>query len=315
MFEPAVPGTRNDPGMDNGLISAMLPPLAGEWPPNLACVGFACGNIVWRWELKMTIRSNMLAGAAAACCLAMGFAGAATAQTMQIIFPSGSCIAPPATTGALQIINFDCSSYFGGIVTGQARVQQGINLITGTPVTNFTVTNFIAQTNGLTTSATGEIKFKVPQSVGASGVIFINMALTGQFYFGPGSLIDQPNGFEVVANATSHPFGDVDTIYADSGFVSIAKTGPNPLPFTVAKTGFIGVDDPNYLYISFGFSSSASHAVTGIRMPGSFHMAIGADEASAVFLPIPEPESWALMVAGFGAVGLMVRRRRLALSA
>lgn len=307
--------------MDNGLISAMLPPLAGEWPPNLACVGFACGDIVWRWELKMTIRSKMLAGAAAACCLAMGFAGGATAQSMEIIFPPGGvgCNPKPSGTSAMQIIDFNCSTYYGGIVSGRVIVAQAVNPITLAPVTNLIVTNFLAQTNGLTTSATGSIKFRVPQNVATSGNVFINMALTGQFYFGPGSILDQPNGFEIVANITTHPFAHADTIYLDSGFVSIAKTGPNPLPFSLAKTGFIGVDDPNYLYVTLGFGSSAFHTgtVTGIRMPGSFHVAIGKDAASAVFLPVhvPEPETWTLMVAGFGAVGLMVRRRRLALAA
>ncbi len=269
----------------------------------------------------MTIRSNMLAGAAAACCLAMGFSGAATAQTMQIIFPSAAkdCLPKPSGTSAMQIIDFNCSTYYGGIVSGRAIVVQTVNPVTLSPVTNLIVTNFLAQTNGLTTSATGSIKFRVPQNVVTSGNIYINMALTGQFYFGPGSILDQPNGFEIVANATSHPFAHADTIYADSGFVSIAKTGPNPLPFSVSKTGFIGVDDPNYLYITLGFSSSAFHTgtVTGIRMPGSFHVAIGKDAASAVFLPVhvPEPETWTLMVAGFGAVGLMARRRRPALAA
>ena len=318
MFEPAVPGTRNDPGMDNGLISAMLPPLAGEWPPNLACVGFACGNIGWRWELKMTIRSKMLAGAVAACCLAMGFAGAATAQTMEIIFPPGGvgCNPKPSGTSAMQIIDFNCS-YYGGIVSGRAIVAQAVNPITLAPVTNLIVTNFLAQTNGLTTSATGSIKFRVPQNVATSGNVFINMALTGQFYFGPGSILGQPNSFSIGANITTHPFAHADTIYAfdnDDHIASgLSKT------FSFGKTGLIGVDDPNYLYVTLGFGSSAffSPTVTGISMPGSFHVAIGKDAASAVFLPVhvPEPETWTLMVAGFGAVGLMARRRRPALAA
>ena len=67
-----------------------------------------------------------------------------------------------------------------------------------------------------------------------------------------------------------------------------------------------------------GFNFLASGTSTSITFGGSGNLAggapsyLGLDNVSVelVSLPIPEPGSWALMLAGFGVVGFMARRRR-----
>jgi Thioester domain/PEP-CTERM motif len=43
---------------------------------------------------------------------------------------------------------------------------------------------------------------------------------------------------------------------------------------------------------------------------GSVKLLYAADNQSQIYLGVPEPETWALMLLGFGAVGLAARRRR-----
>lgn len=48
----------------------------------------------------------------------------------------------------------------------------------------------------------------------------------------------------------------------------------------------------------------------GIHFTAEFHRVLALEVARAASLPIPEPASWALMIAGFGLVGAALRRSR-----
>lgn len=62
--------------------------------------------------------------------------------------------------------------------------------------------------------------------------------------------------------------------------------------------------------LSFSFNRSPSKDIVVDRV-----FAVSTTDAADVLVPIPEPSSWAMMLAGFGLVGFSMRRRRGALVA
>jgi phospholipase/lecithinase/hemolysin len=48
----------------------------------------------------------------------------------------------------------------------------------------------------------------------------------------------------------------------------------------------------------------------GIHFTAEFHRVLGAEVARAAALPIPEPATWLLLIAGFGLIGAALRRQR-----
>lgn len=76
---------------------------------------------------------------------------------------------------------------------------------------------------------------------------------------------------------------------------------------TVVATGSTGQET-----LSFSAPSFTSVVVT----PGEFNDWVGFDNLEFTFADvIPEPSSWAMMIAGFGLTGAMLRRRRKAAAA
>lgn len=104
--------------------------------------------------------------------------------------------------------------------------------------------------------------------------------------------------------------GDVFEIF-DNG-VSIFTTGPfdlGGLPTTHPEAAFNG---SVYSHGSFVLGAG-SHSITGVAT--SSPTGSGGAFIELTKAAVPEPAAWAMMIAGFGMVGQMVRRRRSAVAA
>jgi hypothetical protein len=143
---------------------------------------------------------------------------------------------------------------------------------------------------------------------------------TSAFAVGPGSLGSIDNKPTVIGNSVSGPLlFDVYTFsLADSGTLSgiAASLDLKPLlsfsPFSVvlqnSAMSVIGTDTTPSDGFSFTGLTAGSYALTFVGMAGG---SLGGSYGGSVFAStVPEPESMALLLAGLGAMGFVISRRR-----
>ena len=117
-------------------------------------------------------------------------------------------------------------------------------------------------------------------------------------------------------SAFQFDWGSIDnwnrlTIRSSAGnVVVVPQGGPgaygpgNPIPgFTPPGNGNQTAAATNGLFRVYG---TAGETFTGFRMES----AQNSFELDNIAVPVPEPATWAMMIAGFGGVGAMIRRRR-----
>lgn len=156
------------------------------------------------------------------------------------------------------------------------------------------------------------------------------------FTTGAGGLlspVDGPNGTRVAIGAVAEPNPDefvFDPIRADfvalMGFVSVdlgdwpsEEFGDDDLLFleifdaanvSLGRTELlIGALEPDFKTLAIG-AAGISYATFGAIGDGG--SSVYADNFTFDTAVVPEPSTWALMIAGFGGAGAMIRRRRAA---
>ncbi|TRW16949.1 PEPxxWA-CTERM sorting domain-containing protein [Glacieibacterium frigidum] len=82
----------------------------------------------------------------------------------------------------------------------------------------------------------------------------------------------------------------------------IGYTTPAAVPFSISR-GLVGLRFDLGQGFQYGYADVAGNTLFGVR----FDTTPGVGVALA---PVPEPGTWALMIGGFAAVGVMERRRR-----
>jgi MYXO-CTERM domain-containing protein len=135
-------------------------------------------------------------------------------------------------------------------------------------------------------------------------------------------LLAEQDGTLYQATFTSGPFG------IDGGFwVGLSQAGITADQFTVLNSADFATGGTTTGLnfdgdaITFGFAMRASGAVlsgSGAPSPDDQTTDMRADNFGVSVhssSPTPEPASWALMLAGFGGLGAVLRRRRTALAA
>lgn len=82
--------------------------------------------------------------------------------------------------------------------------------------------------------------------------------------------------------------------------------------FTNNAAGFFGYNGSSYLDFQHGFTIAEINDVSGHEAGGAFepNNVAFATVIPAVAPAVPEPATWAMMIVGFGAVGLAIRRRQ-----
>ena len=165
------------------------------------------------------------------------------------------------------------------------------------PFGEVTVTETSANTVDVTVTLFSDFKFVA--TGGPHHAFAFNLADDGT----AGVVAPLTAGFIAPGGGTNTPFGDFSNVIDWTGGFGGGNGTPGPLEFTITDTGgislssFIGGLNPG-LPGNWLFSADLiANGFTG-------NVAVGATPA------IPEPETYAMMLAGLGLLGFVARRRR-----
>jgi hypothetical protein len=137
------------------------------------------------------------------------------------------------------------------------------------------------------------------------GVLFSQPGLTGSFQFiynGPNTVIAGHPLVNGVTNVLSGVFSNGRITGAGhSGSANLALSNGGSLTYTSDLGSFGGADEFsfNLLGVTPGFSAGSGKSLNNFIANGGGN-----------FSDTPEPETWGLMILGFGGLGLMARARR-----
>ena len=226
---------------------------------------------------------------------------------------------------AVAALAFATSSYAAITIDGARDAAYGaptavvLNAPEGSPTTSFDFQNPGVTTDGegysiyLTSDANNVYGYIQGDGVGTSAGNFSNLYFDLNPPVGDGTDI----GFEItnnrafVAGGPAGEYANIGIDYANGPDGSIEFSIPNSA-FEAPIAGLTYFPGQTFASpgstVNLGLSQTLSYSVEG-RELGS--VVIGGSAVSAA----PEPSAWALMLAGVGAMGLMLRRRRSVLAA
>ena len=260
----------------------------------------------------------------AAMAIALSLGAVATAQAADLM--------DGISTSAGQVSMVDLAN-FGGFTFGYYHVQvtggcacMTFSVAGGAPTTGgvFSVAsspfNYITNPP-ITNDPIGNNQPAIPYGSAAPGVYYehfggFGTVLLGTSVYTPYDLLGGGSNFEGFS-VYATPGGNTATFefdldqYASSSVLNLGS-GPLYLDITGTTTSPVGLTDltpgqhPDYL--TFTDPLSVDFTLTLRDTPFS---PVPADGGPGPGLPgVPEPMTWALMLTGFGGVGLMLRRRR-----
>ena len=106
-------------------------------------------------------------------------------------------------------------------------------------------------------------------------------------------------GASAAASATNIAFNGAGGITSFAGLLS-----------TVNLTGTSTVNPPVIVSVLSGFTGTLSPGAYSLRISGTTGTGGASYGGNVVLTPVPEPETYALMLAGLGVVGFVAARRR-----
>ena len=136
-------------------------------------------------------------------------------------------------------------------------------------------------------------------------------------------IMNGTSGF-TITHFNSNPFTDTITfanmsnVFASASIVTVSLGAGQNIDFTSAMLGTTALTLVTNGPAEFGFVGSAGPFTGDIVLTVMGTTDAGAGGKNATYsgtlnvTPVPEPETYALMLAGLGAIGFMARRRRSA---
>lgn len=234
--------------------------------------------------MTITFRRSMIAAAAVAAAMASAAANAALTLVAPEDF-GGSGLGAVNTSLTLQ--GKGASTFESGAVGVDATNSL---LISGNAKTGSSQTQLLTLgALGIASAADLRVVFNAtePGATALAGITLENLVLT--VYDTSGATLFTSGAFTPVT------FADTATGVGNSGFVFAFDAADLALAQSTVFTGDFG----SY---RLGLTASASGAQGG---PDTFFIA-----STAVTVPIPEPETYALLLAGLGVIGFVSRRRK-----
>lgn len=229
----------------------------------------------------------------------VGVAGVITTPGIQITGPGGSNSAPHLTdTLSLSVpsgYSFTGTGCFDGYCPGQGTEGAGPNFTVNDPLT-FRATAITVTCNSTTTCGATDIDFffsfnTVSQTPGT--ILPVTFSVDGT----------APNLFSFnVEGASSNSSCTPSCSGVDSGIQSISADGTGQFSQTF-NLGNLTING-GLLKANLVLSLTGLGAGQSITMPNSMVLQIGSASGA------PEPSTLALMLAGMGGLGLLLRRRR-----
>ncbi|MES3012564.1 MAG: flocculation-associated PEP-CTERM protein PepA [Pseudomonadota bacterium] len=261
--------------------------------------------------VRSTLRRSAVAVAMGAC------TAAAYAATPPFTFnPAAVGLAGAAFTAD----NVSISDYSLVRSTGTTFTETGFLAVTGfqlgdnsaliVPGLNTTYGLYV-KFDGTGTSTTSSNPLTTATSGSFSTLSFTLYGYNGSATFGidgSGNPFETAAGEIVLATGSLQPGGNfVSTNPAQGSF--FANAGAT-LSFNVdpARAGFFAAPNPFYGMALTSFTNTPSNVVP---FDGGFRVIKGGGTINFVAVPaVPEPETYALLLAGLGAIGFVARRRR-----
>ena len=111
------------------------------------------------------------------------------------------------------------------------------------------------------------------------------------------------------AAPVSGSFGIMSSFFGNTNFGNF--TNQTSLTLTVSNV------QPNFAMTDLTFffdPTNGGSTVFGLQDAGNDNIGIVIDNLSLSVGPVPEPATWAMMIAGFGLAGMAARRRRPAVA-
>jgi hypothetical protein len=266
--------------------------------------------------MKFTLASSAqprLQRSAVALALA-ALCASASALPVFTLNPAGAALAGTAFTADNMLVSDYATVRFGA---GNTFTETGFLSISGAQLGGVTlVPPGLNSTYGMYIKFTGSGNTGAgdPGLVGTSGT-FTTLTYTLYGYNGLATF-----GFDAGNNPTETAAGEVTLATGSliSGTVSTAPAGGGDftpsaaarLSFTTAAGAlpFFAAPVPFYNVALSSFTNTVSQVT---RFDGGFKISQGGGSFNFVAAPIPEPETYALMLAGLCAVGFMARRRQV----
>ena len=207
-------------------------------------------------------------------------------------------------------------AYDGGVTTAPASYTVGGGGDVATSVSSSANGGSVTSTatsNVLLNSASTKLQFTA-RLVGPDGApvrarVIANGSATGTGLYATSSAYFTLEGFELLTGYASYYHGQSG--YPPSFAIdTMAFFTPNA-DFIVTMLALAGAGDPFVHDPASAFATVDPMFIVDPAFASAYHFEGIPTELTA---GIPEPSSWALMIAGFGLVGSMVRRRRTGLA-
>ena len=226
---------------------------------------------------------------------ALSVASPAFAQTVDGILTPGEY-----TGGTTAVITTDSAAPVGNFQAPTNIAIAGYTIhLTDTGGSLF---GLLAQTGGSSNGPFANLYFDLNPSVGNGSDLGFELGLSGVTAFIPG-LNGQP-GFSTLVSPSLFNTASVTT----DGLTTFEFRLSNSL-FTSAIQGLNYYSGQTFeQFVTLRLSQSLSYSVAG--GPTYREDRLGTVAVSARTGAVPEPSSWAMMLIGFGGIGIALRRRR-----